>query len=213
MRITNRQAEDWPSDMVISVKPREYHILLLLYIRAAWGLTVCPEIPNLDPTPRTGKSAAPATTAVSTWERRWERGWRRAWQWYQIEDVTRQRPTPELLQRLARPGQELHPSYPPMWSNEHGMEGIDLESYERWITDIHHTNLASPTHRHSLANQPEHVCLRELKEAWRTGLDTILCLPYKGDFACRFTERHLAVSLSTRRDEGAYRRALQMRAS
>src|SRR5699024_10289573 len=110
-------------------------------------------------------------------------------------------------------GQELHPSYPPMWSNEHGMEGIDLESYDRWVNDLSHADPASAIHQNALVDQPEYMCVRELKEAWRTGLDTVICLPYKGDFACRFTERHLAVSFTMRSDERAYKRALQIRIS
>lgn len=51
--------------------------------------------------------------------------------------------------------------------------------------------------------------LQELIPAWKSGIDTIIVLPYKGYFAQRLTRRHLVVSAETRNHPEQYSRAFR----
>ena len=60
-----------------------------------------------------------------------------------------------------------------------------------------------------IQESPERLSLPALIEAWRSGLDTIITLPYRGFYARRITGRHLVVSTRTRLDPDMYSLALR----
>ncbi|WP_157156748.1 MULTISPECIES: hypothetical protein [unclassified Diaminobutyricimonas] len=190
----------WPRDMVISVD-NPHHLELLLFIRQAWDVGRETAVPELDPVPDVGGSVMPDTVSRDEWKRRWQREWARAWDWYGVHDPSA-RPTPEDMRAIWVPGQPLHPALPPRWEVEYGMDGIDQESFTDWSRGL------EPPLGQPLEETPERVSLPALIEAWQTGLQCIVVLPYAGYFAKRITRRHLAVSPSTRADPDEYRRAL-----
>lgn len=191
----------WPHDMVIRVDEDPNNVCLLLFIRSAWGIASDVDIPSLGPGPDAGNSSLPAGAGAEEWSARWKREWTRAWEWYQLSDP-QQRPTSRLLRSLARPGQPLHPAFPPFWQAEWGDEGIDGDAFNRWLAVLR------PDLPVALAKQPERVCLDALIVAWNAGLETIVTLPYEGYFAQRISPRHLVVSAATRADPDSYSRAL-----
>jgi hypothetical protein len=192
----------WPHDMVINVSESPNHIALLLFIRSAWGIAQDANIPALNPEPNAGSSKIPATAEWADWSARWERAWTRAWAWYDVEDKKNQHPTPELLRTLSQPDQPLHPAFPPDWTAEHGLEGVDLDAFNAWTREL------QPNYMLPLKQHPERRCLPALIDAWKTGLDTILVMPYQGYYAKRISPRHLVVSAFTHNDLESYTRAL-----
>lgn len=190
----------WPHDMVISID-EPYNICQLLFIRSAWGIAKDADIPMLDPVPDVGNSAMPPRASESEWSARWEREWSRAWAWYSIQDP-KQRPTSELLRQLSKPGQPLHPAFPPFWQAEYGDEGIDSAAFDQWQQDLR------PEMRTALERTPERLCLDALIAAWNTGLETVVTLPYAGYFAQRISAKQLVVSATTRTRPESYNQAL-----
>ena len=108
-------------------------------------------------------------------------------------------PTQELMRQVLRPGQELHPLIPPLWTTEYDWDGLDSAAFNNWHNDL------SPIP----PSDAERRNLLELIPAWESGLDTVIVLPYAGYFARRVTRRHLAVSAATRNDPATYGRALR----
>jgi hypothetical protein len=95
-----------------------------------------------------------------------------------------------MLREVFRPGQELHPLVPPLWTVEYDWDGLDQAAFNRWDRGL------SPLTR----TDEERTNLPDLIPAWESGLDTVIMLPYEGYFAKRVTRRHLAVSAVTRND-------------
>jgi hypothetical protein len=103
-----------------------------------------------------------------------------------------------------RPGQPLHPAFPPFWSTEFGSDGIDRDAFWAWQTE------SQPRMDVPLEEEPERVCLPSLIPAWKSGLATIVTLPYSGYFARQISRTHLVVSNETRVDAVSYAKALTM---
>lgn len=191
----------WPHDMVIQTST-PVHLLTLLYVRHAWGIAADADVPALDPVPETGMSAPPPDATRQEWASRWMHAWERAWAWFEIEDVRHHPPTPELLRSLA-PGSPLNPSVPPLWQVDHGPAGIDAPALTAWETSLR------DDHSIPARQTPEWRNLKALIAAWRSGVESIILLPYHGYYARRVTVRHLAVSKTTRDDPELYARALR----
>ncbi|MCP1415696.1 hypothetical protein J3D46_005038 [Paenarthrobacter sp. A20] len=142
----------------------------------------------------------PVSASSEEWADRWRIAWDRAWDWYKIQEPDRMKhPTPELIRQVSRPGQELHPLIPPLWTTEYGWDGLDGDAFNNW-----HASLSEIP-----PSGAERGSLSDLIPAWESGLDTIIVLPYRGYFARRVTRRHLAVSAATRNDPATYGRALR----
>jgi hypothetical protein len=47
--------------------------------------------------------------------------------------------------------------------------------------------------------------LQELITAWKSGMDSVIVLPYEGYFARRISRRHLVISTAVRNDPENYR--------
>jgi hypothetical protein len=192
----------WPHDMVISIDC-PHHLQLLLFIREAWDVGRDTAVPLLDPVPDVGNAAMPGTASRAEWERRWHSEWVRAWDWYDVHDPSAH-PTQADLMAIWRPGQPLHPALPPRWDVEYGTDGVDQDAFSAWSMQL------DPPVGRPLEEEPERVSLPTLIQAWQTGLQCIIVVPYAGYFANRVTRRHLAVSPSTRADATQYSTALAM---
>jgi hypothetical protein len=194
--------EQWPHDMVIRIDVHT-HLMTLLFIREAWGIARDANIPPLEPTPQVGDSAIPPGATNAEWSDRWREQWRKAWDWIGIDDTRR------VAHRLdlgtsAITAEELSLWLPPAWITEYGSEGIDTQALARWESSL------IDDHPMPFEQHPERRCLDALIPAWRAGVDSIIVLPYRGYYAERMTERHLAVSKATRDDPVLYDLALSV---
>ncbi|MBB6403541.1 hypothetical protein [Arthrobacter sp. AZCC_0090] len=193
----------WPSDMAITVDYFPPSLALLLFVRNAWGLAGYREIPPMASAPDAGGSKLPDTPGRDEWEDRWRRAWDRAIAWYTVEDRKRRHPTSEVLRVQSQPGQELHPAVAPSWSDEYGFEGLDKQAFMRWFDSVRQRHLQP------IEPSPERTSLSALIEAWKTGLDTVISMPYDGHYAQRITRRHLVVSDTTHEDPVQFVTALR----
>lgn len=187
----------WPHDMVIRIDETPNALLTLLFVRAAWELAPEADVPDLDPHPSCGASAAPATATREQWSERWVTVWDRAWAWYGPPGAGPRPPA-------AEPG-PLRPDDPQgasiWWEAEHGLDGIDRDALRRWKATLREPRPVP------LDREPERRNLDALIPAWRAGIDSVLVLPYRGYYARRVGARHLVVSRTTRDDPALYDRA------
>ena len=133
--------------MVIRVE-QPTHLLTLLFVRQVWGIAPHAVVPDLDPVPLAGGSAMPSSASLEEWTARWERAWERGWAWFEIEGISHQLPTSELLRSLG-PEQELKSWFRSMWTTEHGDEGIDRDALADWQRS------QRDVHSHPLEAHPE----------------------------------------------------------
>lgn len=104
------------------------------------------------------------------------------------------------MREFTDSSQELNPFVPPFWTQQYGSEGLDQGAYQAWEQRL----------MPKFPQDAEPRSLQELIPAWKSGIDTIIVLPYKGGyFAQRLTRRHLAVSAETRNNPEQYSRALR----
>ncbi|OZB88368.1 MAG: hypothetical protein B7X41_08495 [Microbacterium sp. 14-71-5] len=171
--------------MVIRVDDAPAALLTLLFIRDAWGLAPGVTLADLDPVPHRGASAMPGTASRDEWSARWLTAWQRTWVWY--EDPGAVGPTP---------------SFPPMWQAQYGPDGIDRDALNQWRAAARGPRLGR------LEDEPERRSVDAVAAAWRTGIDSILVLPYRGHYARRIDSHLLVVSKTTREDPGLYAVAL-----
>ncbi|MGZ3386697.1 MAG: hypothetical protein ACXVB5_17500 [Isosphaeraceae bacterium] len=193
-----RPENPWPQDMAIRVNDLPHNLILLLFVRQAWSIAPDMDIPPLSPEPDCGQSSLPKSADVATWDHRWRTAWHQAWSWYEIEDPTHH-PTPAEMREFSDSSQELNPFIPPFWTQQYGSEGLDQAAYQAWEQRL----------MPKFPQDAEPRSLQELIPAWKSGMDTIIVLPYKGYFAQRLTRRHLVVSAETRNNPEQYSRALR----
>ena len=187
----------WPHDMVIRINDTPHHLTLLLFVREAWSIARDLDIPPLNPAPDCGHSRMPESADAARWGQRWKAAWEQAWSWYEIEDPT-QHPTSAEMQEAEDPNRGLSPFIPPFWTQRYEWVGLDRNAYQVWDQGL------TP----KVPHDAERRSLQALIPAWKSGIDTIVVLPYKGYFAQRFSQRHLAVSADVRNDPESYSRAL-----
>lgn len=188
----------WPHDMVIRVNDLPHHLTLLLFVREAWSLAGDMDIPPLQPAPDCGRSQMPHSADTSTWDKRWKTTWNQALSWYEIEE-REHHPTPAEMRDSQDPSQGLNPFIPPFWTQQYEWEGLDRDAYQAWEQRLM-PNFPQDAERRSL---------QALIPAWKSGIDTIIVLPYRGYFAHRLSHQHLVVSADTRNNEADYSRALR----
>lgn len=198
-----RFAEDipgnpWPHDMQISVEECWPPLIYLLFVRSAWRLEI-DSVPRLGSEPDPGSSRRPENLDVDDAVRRWLSEWQRAWTHFDAASVAVRAPdeaTQHLLDTLS--DDELWQAVS-TWPSDFWDSGIDHDACDRW-----RASMAAP-----LGELPEHRAVSALAEAWRSGLTTVIQLPYIGYFAHRINREHLVVSATTRRDPELYYRALE----
>ncbi|ATG52556.1 hypothetical protein CFK38_14275 [Brachybacterium vulturis] len=171
--------------MVIAVDPRS-RLLHLLYDHSALRLENTRGLPPLISEPPIIAASEPVHPSGKSWQDEWEQSWDATRQWYR----TRTRDTP--------------PESPPRHRirDDAGREVLDDDERSRWFDEV------APVDLTAARTSPEHVCLDALVPAWRTGLETILVLPYRGEHAERLSLGTLLVSPATRRSPSAFRKAL-----
>lgn len=192
--------DPWPHDMMITVD--EPHALIyLLFVRQVWRLDIA-ELPDVDPVPATGKSNRPSAIDPTEAAVRWRREWSRALTEFEPHDRSVREPDEETAHLLRElPDERLAEAFSTMPSTFWG-EGTDRDAFNTWSRSLH-DDRSLP-----LGEHPERRCLDALVPAWRTGLTTILQLPYAGYFAERLNTATLIVSRVTRHNPSAYRQAL-----
>ena len=171
--------------MVIRVDDEPAALLTLLFIRDAWGLADCGTPADLDPMPRRGTSALPGAASRDEWSARWLTAWERTWVWYEGPGAVSPTPT-----------------FPPLWQAQYGPDGIDRDALNQWREAVRRPRSVR------LEDEPERRSVDALAGAWRTGIDSILVLPYRGYYASRIGNHQLVVSKTTREDPELYARAL-----
>lgn len=191
----------WPHDMRISVD-EPYALIYLLFVREGWGIQV-DDIPPASPSPVTGTSRRPSAVDEVDAATRWRREWLRAWTQFEPLDRMVREPDGEITQLLRDTSDELLADAVSTMPSTFWADGTDREAFDAWLMSLR------DDHSRPLEEHPERVCLDALVPAWRTGLTTIVQLPYAGYFAERINQTTLVVSSTTRHGRGLYRRALR----
>ena len=177
---------NWPPDMVVSVDPRS-RLLHLLYYFSALRLQNTRGLPRLISEPPSIATAGSVRRQGTSWQAWWEESWDATRQWYRstTRDAPGASPPRHLIDDTAEPAFLLG------------------DGRSRWFEEV------APVDHHAPArSSPEHVCLDALVPAWRTGLGTVVILPYRGEHAERLSPGTLLVSPATHRSPSAYRAAL-----
>jgi hypothetical protein len=191
--------EHWPHAMSIRITD-DFVIEELLYARSALHLGEN-GVPPVFPIPDVGNSRRPDHFDLARADMRWQREWASAWQRICPSAREVRSPTAEMQHLLdTTPDDDLweaiNPS--PPWG-----DAIDRDACGRWRMALHRVDDVP------LALTPERLALPALVSAWRSGLTTVVTVPFAGYFAVRTHPSHLIVSYATRDDPELYRRALQ----
>jgi hypothetical protein len=193
--------EPWPHAMAITVTDAS-SLLFLLFVRSAWRISTS-GVPELETEPALGASGRPPEIDPLVAEIQWHTEWDRAWQEFaprnhgvHAPDAATQRMLDTLSDEELWEATSTHPS--DFWD-----EGVDRDALGEWEHSLR-DNLELPLDQH-----PERRALPALIEAWRTGLNTIIELPFAGYYADRIDRERLVVSLRTRRDPMLYAKALR----
>ncbi|MFG6445644.1 hypothetical protein ACFXP7_09955 [Microbacterium sp. P06] len=178
-----------------------YELIYLLFVRYGWRLDLA-ELPNVDPVPAKGTSQRPAAIDPAEAAARWHREWSRALTRFEPLDRIVREPDEETARLLRElPDDRLAQAFSTMPS-AFWAEGTDRDAFNSWSESLR------DDHSLPLAERPERLCLDALVPAWRTGLTTVIQLPYAGHFAERLNAATLIVSRVTRHNPSLYRQAL-----
>lgn len=189
----------WPDDMLITVVDDASTLLLLLFVRSAWGLDDN-GVPPLESEPDAGSTRPPEGLDRAEANSLWAADWARAFEVVAppragvgVPDAAMLRLLDEYLnldELLAAASPETY------WR-----VGLDVDAEWAW--------------RRSLWRQPregivspEHEAVEWLVPVWRSGLRTIVELPYAGYYARRIDTECVVVSSATRHDPELYSLAL-----
>jgi hypothetical protein len=189
----------WPADMRITLSDANNQ-LYLLFIRSAWHIDDT-GVPELELEPNVGTSARPPTVDVADAQARWGIEWRRAWQEFEprggvrTPDAETQRMLDTLTDEELWTATSTRPS-------DYWESGVDMDAFTAWQVSLR------PDQTLPLAEHPERRSLAALIAAWRTGLTTIIELPFAGYYATRIDRERIIVSAQTRRSVELYSRAL-----
>lgn len=200
-------ASTWPPEMRFVVDDRPHELLELLWLREAYDLEICGDVP-----PALTDTPASSTRALGAAERtQWERAWPRLWM-AAIEHAGRPDDHELFAQLMATgdgsPEREdlLRRLAGPSWRDVIGDAAFDDPSLLAWDRRGFDAHVASRPRM--LANSPERRDLDSLVTAWRRGLAKVVTIPCRGTFTRRLSATALMVTDQTRADSNAYRAAL-----
>ncbi|GAB2448783.1 hypothetical protein HD599_001880 [Conyzicola lurida] len=184
----------WPRDMVISID-QPSTLTLLLFVRSAWGLDANGVAP-VEAEPDPGSTRAPAGLDMEAANARWIDDWARAFDAIvpRPEWISRE---PDALTLLMLEADsegyfDWVASVESFWR-----EGLDDEACWAWQSRL--------TEHHG---SPEHDAVEWLVPVWRSGVTTIVELPFAGYYVRRLSRETIVVSAATRRDPQLYSLAL-----
>lgn len=198
----------WPHDMVIRIEDSPHTLNELLWLREAYDLRPTGD----DLPPLLVRTPAPAARDLDAATRtHWESAWTRLWRAASAH-AGREQDHDRFPRLLAIPPGDpdrerlLREMIGPTWRDEFGDEAFDDPSY----TEHEHSTAEerAAARPHSLADNPEHRDLEALLPAWRAGLTTIVTIPCIGEYTRRLGDNALLMTVGTRADSVAYRRAL-----
>lgn len=106
--------------------------------------------------------------------------------------------TPAEMRKFSVSSQDLNPFIPPFGLSSMALS-LDQGAYQAWELRL------VP----KFPQDAEPRSLQEFIPVWKSGIGTIIVVPYKGYFAQRLTHRHLVVSAETRNHPEQYSRALR----
>jgi hypothetical protein len=211
----------WPRDMLIAVE-RPSTLMLLLFVRSAWELGDN-GVPLLDGRPDPGLTRGPAHLDVRLADERWARDWARAFEVVAPKTARGGRPDDAMRQLLdAYPVDTVlgaDADTDPGLSAVAGLSSrfdeflrsVSIETYWRTGLDddalrVWQNGLERPPRPGSLG--PEHDAVEWLVPVWRSGVRTIIELPFAGYHVERIDREHVVVSGATRNDPELYSLAL-----
>lgn len=180
------------SGVRVAVRPREMHLLELLYLRSAWVLEV--DVPDVDPRPPRSGFDLPAgdrERVTRHWQERWDLAW--GWALRSVPLEAAVTPPVEVAQTLGAA---------PYWDLE-GEFTAPRAGFDAWV------ERTGPIGSRPLHEIPERRAFDALTEAWERGLRCIFVLPYEGRQVQQQDQRTLTVSTTVREDPSLFRAALE----
>lgn len=163
----------------VTVDERDPNMIVLLFVRQAWGIGRR-HLPPLDPAPDVGTSSAPPEQELRTWERRW---WEH-WDAFHRSDSRRDRFTSQ-------------------WQGSFGDAGLDLDALHAWREAV---SIWPPQ---PLRTTPEWLARRAVLAAQDHGLWRVLVLPSAQPWFEARDSGTLLVSRALREDHVAYAQAIE----
>ena len=189
----------WPNDMLITVIDDASTLLLLLFVRSAWRLDDN-GVPPLEGVPDAGSTRAPAGLDRAEANARWAADWARAFE--VVAPPRRITGGPDAaMQRLLDAGASVEELLEATSPESYWRTGLDVEAEWAW-----RRSLRREPREGSLS--PEHDAVEWLVPVWRSGLRTIIELPFAGYHATRVDVERVVVSATTRNDPELYSLAL-----
>ena len=104
----------------------------------------------------------------------------------------------EEMLNVSHPGRDLHPVVPPFWPVEYGTTGLDQTAFSIW------DKLTLP----AIPDLGMNDSTPALIDAWRSGLRTIIVLPYERYSADRRNDAHLLISVEAKQSSELFTRGL-----
>lgn len=187
-------ANPWPHDMVLTIDQPDVP-LRLLFARRLRRLAI-PEVPPLESGPQPSSEVAALPEATPE---RWRSEWAQWWSRHLPRSVDGpDLETARMLRELDDEELVAHVSAGPTgW-----LTPSEEQGHAQWLDSVRER------HEIPLEQHPERICLDALIPAWRSGLRTIIELPFAADVADRISAECLVVARRTRWDPTLYRRAL-----
>jgi len=185
--------------MLITVVNDASTLLLLLFVRSAWGLDDN-GVPPLESVPEAGSTRAPEGLDRRAANARWAADWARAFEVVAPPKVQMGAPDAAMLMFLDG-GLDADELMHAVSTETYWRVGLDVEAEWAWRRSLWREPRAGVL-------SPEHEAVEWLVPVWRSGVRTIIELPYAGYYAKRVDSERVVVSTTTRQDPELYSLAL-----
>lgn len=189
----------WPRDMVIRVD-QPASLLFLLFVRSAWQLDES-GVPPLDSVPAAGSTVPPAGLDRDEVNGHWKADWARAFESVVPPRGPLRRPDAATL-RLLDADLDADELFRAVSVQEYWRQGLDHDAETAWEQSM----WPAPPPPGGLG--PEADAAEWLVGVWRSGVRSIIELPFAGYYVKRVDREHVVVSRATRSDPQLYSLAL-----